>query len=54
MIDSVFEGGSDLRSSEAEAQPLRPARKSNPAEALDHVGVLVSTAEEPMVSMTIR
>jgi hypothetical protein len=41
MIDSVFEGGSDLRSSEAEAQPLRPARKSNPAEALDHVGVLV-------------
>jgi hypothetical protein len=29
MIDSVFEGGSDLRSSEPEAQPVRPARKSN-------------------------
>src|SRR5215469_4626723 len=29
MIDSVFEDASDLRSSEPEAQPIRPARKSN-------------------------
>src|SRR5215469_1964913 len=29
IIDSVFEGGSDFRSSEAEAQAVRPARKCN-------------------------